>query len=176
MATHGFFEILFSTQHYANPFGCPCGDANPNDYPDHSLTTAQKIAAFVIPAILAISLMLVAHPAFGLIAIPAFFLLTAFLKARNSVWTVYNANVCVDNHRFFMFIPDWWGFAGPRITVTLPRPIPPSPVFVNVPPIYPYRPPAHYHHHPHYANIPSRANPMTVGGNVIPGQDAWRRY
>src|ERR1700722_13538645 len=104
--THSFFGTIFSGQHYAQPFTCPCGEVDPNRMHKHSLTLSQKIAVFAIALIVAI-------PTYGIGGIAAFYVLTAAFKARNSVWTVYTSE-CYDMDRYVVFIPDWWGVSRNR--------------------------------------------------------------
>ena len=96
---HNYFGIIFSGHHYIHPFTCPCEDENQSH--DHSLTLFQKVAVFAMSILFAI-------PTYGIGAIPAFYILTAAFKARNSVWTVYDRDY-PERDRFFLFIPDWWG-------------------------------------------------------------------
>jgi hypothetical protein len=98
---HTFSDILFSGQHYTQPFVCPCAEADLNQMHKHRLTLSQKVAAFAIALLIAI-------PTYGVGGVAAFYVLTAAFKARNSVWTVYiSEDHQAHSHR--IFIPAWWG-------------------------------------------------------------------
>ena len=98
---HTFSDILFSGQHYTQPFVCPCAEEDLNQMHKHRLTLSQKVAAFAIALLIAI-------PTYGVGGIAAFYVLTAAFKARNSVWTVYiSEDHQTRSHR--IFIPAWWG-------------------------------------------------------------------
>ena len=102
---HSFFDVLYTKQHFTQPFTCPCGDTDPNQMYKHCLTLSQKIATVVVSLFLAISTHII-------LGVAAFYILTATIKARNSVWTLYTSE-SYDRSRYAIFIPEWWGISNP---------------------------------------------------------------
>lgn len=98
---HTFFDVVLSAHHYVSPFSCICdGENDYNLHEAHSLNFWQKITALALAVLVGVATK-------GIGAIPAFYLITAALKARNCTWERYPQK----NEKFYVFVPEYWGIS-----------------------------------------------------------------
>lgn len=152
--SHGYFEILFSREHFRAPFTCPC-DQNRLPGPNHSLDTWQKVLSVAIAFFAGLA-------TFGLVAIPVFYMVTAAFKARNAVWDIY-LRQCPDRGGVVIINPNWWGIQRPVVIQPQYPPGYQQPFRQPAGPLYPQRnhvlppgTPRRYNHPNPYAgaNVP----------------------